>query len=276
MSSQILWDNLLTADARFTPWIAPALSQSTFDAAENGGDLIGFAIDFGREVTADALAYANFDFGEAAPQNTYTWRFHQNLTQQSDSALAGATLTGATVLTTSPPITRLSGSAGIVPLRDAPFRSISVALQSSDGIDVSPLNREAAIGYLALGRLMTMPRGPRRGFRPRGMAREWQMHARRTVSGAYLGQTAFEKAGTAEAVFDTIPEEFVRTEWEPFRHHAAQGKPYFLNWDPEGRPEDTAYCVSDKPPPAPQLDQPGFSQLRLPITYLDLYADSLR
>jgi len=283
VSTQILWDNAFAGGGvRITPWAAPALSPSTFDAAVRTGEPVTFAADFGERLPVGAFAAAgvNLVYRGAGTLTAGQWRIVGSINSQPDAIINSPSALNAQFNVSTPSVAResfpLTAGAALAVFQPLELNAILLDLRSTVSGSNAFLTRDwdAEIGHVFAGPIMTLPRGPKRGFRPRGMAREWQMHARRTISGTYLGQTAFEKAGTTEAIFDTIPEAFVREQWEPFRHHAAQGLPFFFNFDSVRRPGDFAFCVCDKPPPAPRLDQHGFAQLRLPITYLDLYRDS--
>ena len=124
-------------------------------------------------------------------------------------------------------------------------------------LEVMTAGDPAILAVLSVGLSLPLDSGLRQGFVPPPFTEQAEVIDTTSQDGLPLGRTVRRKPGQLTINVTDLDEQWMRTQWMPFRRHA-RDFPFFLLWNPTEWPDEAALCWADGEPTANPYTQPGY------------------
>lgn len=131
--------------------------------------------------------------------------------------------------------------SAFTPATPVVFKSFASATKRAGKIALTGSASAAAIGCVAIGKMLEYSSGANVGFAPilgqpaKGVAAE-------TSDGYPVASDSVMVAADGKLTFNLLDPAVVRSDWMPFWEHAKLGKPFWLSWDETNYPNEAAFC----------------------------------
>lgn len=102
--------------------------------------------------------------------------------------------------------------------------------------------RSPAIGTMMLGRSLVMEGGVQGDHVPISIADRTELLVNVSLGGHVVGRSVIRRGAEETIAFAPMTTGWVRSEFEPFRRHFNEGRPFFFAWAPVAWPNDVALC----------------------------------
>ncbi len=185
------------------------------------------------------LHYITWDCGEDRTADAFGFAEHQLFTSSGTIALEHSA-NGTDWTAAFAAFTPYSDHPGYVEFSEVTARYWRAAMDSTPA---SPL------GVVMLGQKEVMEQGHFVGFSPPGLNVDVETLTNTSRDGYLLGTAIKDHGATLELELDNLTDQWTRSEWAAIRRHASTGA-YFIQWDNENRPYETAYCWASTNPAA--------------------------
>ena len=180
---------------------------------------------------SDGLHYVTWDCGEDRTADAMGFAQHQLATSGGTIGLEYSD-NGTDWNLAFSSFTPYSDHPGYIEFPEQTARYWRVAVNSTPA---SPL------GVVMVGAKEVMEQGHFVGFSPPGLNVDVETMTNTSRDGYLLGTAIKDHGATLELELDNLTDVWTRTEWAAIRAHASTGT-YFIQWDNENRPYETAYC----------------------------------
>ena len=114
-----------------------------------------------------------------------------------------------------------------------------------------------ALAVLFVGPVLALESGLRQGFVPPLFSQQAEILDTTSQEGVPLGRSIRRQPGKTTINVTDLDDGWMRSHWLPFRDHSLR-YPFFLQWNPEGYPNEAALCWADGAPAANAYTRPGF------------------
>ena len=125
----------------------------------------------------------------------------------------------------------------------------------------SGLDAAITVAVAALGPRMQLERGTQAGFTPPDLSRADKVRNSLTNGGQFAGRTIARTGITGSLDLKNVTDSRTRSVLDAFLI-AQRTQGWFLSWDPDGHPDDVAYCWT-KGTPQPQFAQAGLLNVKI-------------
>lgn len=122
-------------------------------------------------------------------------------------------------------------------------------------------------GVVMLGNKLPLYRGMVGGFVVPRHGRKNEIINQTTEGGQFVGRIKVSKGARSNITFKTVPQVWVRDNWEAFVLHAEM-LPFLFSWNHEFYPQDACYCVTDGEIPSLAINENRFHDISLPVMCL--------
>lgn len=186
---------------------------------------------------SDGQHHVTFDCGEDREADAFGFAQHQLFTSGGTISLEYSSDDVAYTTIVSP-FTPYSDHPGYVEFGQVSARYWRIVLNSTPA---SPL------GVAMIGVKEVMEQGHFVGFSPPGLNVDVETLTNTSRDGNLLGTAIRDHGAMLSLELDNLTDVWSRETWGAIRRHAANGT-YFIQWDNENRPYETAYCWSSSSP----------------------------
>lgn len=139
-----------------------------------------------------------------------------------------------------------------------PFASVSAQWWR---ILFSGLDAAITVAVASLGPRMQLERGTQSGFTPPDFSRVDKVRNAMTEGGQFAGRSVARTGVAGSIDLRNISAAWMRATLDPFLI-AQRTQGWFFAWDPDGHPDEVAYCWT-KGTPQPTYAQPGFMNAKI-------------
>ena len=123
------------------------------------------------------------------------------------------------------------------------------------------------IGVVMFGRKLPLYRGMVGGFIVPRHGRKNEIINQTTEGGQFVGRIKVSKGARSNITFKTVPQAWVRDNWEAFVLHAEM-LPFLFSWNHEFYPQDACFCVTDGEIPPLSINENRYHDVSLPVQCL--------
>lgn len=123
------------------------------------------------------------------------------------------------------------------------------------------------IGVVMLGRSLVLTDGMEPGFVPPVFSFDDTVKVNSANNGAFLGRSIIRKGSSTRISMSNVDPDWMRTHWLPFLEHA-RTMPFLFSWDTVDRPNEAAYCWTDKAIPDQAYTSSLYMGADLPVKAL--------